>query len=367
MLTPKHDAVEMLGITPLTRTALDDEFIFSRLLSPTVRAMLGPITNVSSPQVLDTIAGQFPGDEANNLNDHRLYGGQTGYVRYPYVSQLYSTANGALVLKRDASKLKLSAWLGDVHQGKGELIHMAALRDRHHDGTIRANDCALLDFPYDHPVHHRRIHPTARSLELSIYSYSPGSRLLDAIGDPVYDEFVAKPFKFVSADKTELFLKHFWQVWKSNRSPGQNATSIKDVSKMILPGFYELAERCRYDFIEAAPSHYHVAMWMAAAGYRYTHQHDAQTMAQFASRLKDLRNADGSELTRSQQAWVCVLQNLKQRDAIPKHLDLGGVTWPQDNIGPQTLWVYKPVSALAHELAKGQLGVSTPADSSKKA
>lgn len=365
MLKTKNDAVEMLGITPLTRTALQDRFIFSRLLSPTVKAMLGRITNVSKAQVLDTIAGHFPGDEANNLNDHKLYGGQTGYVRYPYISQLFRTANGALVLKRDASKLKLSAWLGDVDKGKAELIHMAALRDRIHDGTMRANDCALLDFPYDDPVHHRRIHPTARSLEMSIYSYSPGSRLLDAIGDPEYDEFVAKPFKFVG--DADLFLKYFWQVWKSNRSPGQNATSIKDVSKMILPGFEAIAERCGYDFLESAPSHYHVAMWVVGAGYRYSYQHDAQTMAEFAARLKDLRNTDGSPLTRSQQSWVCVLQNLKQRDAIPKHLDLGGVTWPQDNIGPETLWVHKPISVLAHELAKSTLGIDIPAQTRKQA
>ena len=359
MLTRKNDAVEMLGITPLTRTALKDQFIFSCLLSPTVKAMLGRITDVSKPMVRDTIAGFFPGDEANNLNDHRLYGGQTGYVRYPYISQLYRTTNGALVLKRDASKLKLSAWLGDIDKGKGELIHMAALRDRHLDGTPRANDCALVDFPYDDPIHHRRIHPDARSLEMSIYSYSPGSRLVDALGDPEFDEFVAKPFKFV--DQPELFLKHFQQVWKSNRSPGQNATSVKDVSKMILPGFEKLAERCGYDFVESAPSHYHVAMWlMASGGYRYTYQRDAQTMAEFATRLKELRNIDGSELTRSQQSWVCVLQNLRDRDAIPKHLDLGGVTWPQDNIGAQTLWTNKPLSALAHELVKGPLGSELP-------
>lgn len=352
MLITKIDAVEMLGITPLARTLLTDEFVFQHLLTPTVRAMLGQVTSIGEPKLFETIAGHFPGDEANNLNEHLLYGGKAGYVRYPYISQLFRTTYGAVVLKRDANKLKLSAWLGDVDKGRGELIHMVALRDRHKDGSKQANDCALLDFPYDDPFHHRRIHPTARSLELSIYSFAPGSRLVDATGDAQFDEFVSKPFTF--AGQTETFMKNFHQAWKTRRAPGQNSVPIRDVSKVILPGFEELAKSCGYDFLESAPSHYHVAMWLISSGYKYTRKNDQETMDRFTVRLAALRE-NGQALTRSQQSWVCVLQNLQERAAIPAHLNLGDLRWPQDNIGPQTLWVYKPLSQFALALEAGGL------------
>ena len=357
-----YKAAEMLGMTPLSRAELKDSLIFDRLLSPTVRAMLGRIVHVSEPMIFETIAGHFPGDEANNLNDHQLYGGQKGFVRYPYTSLCYRTEYGALVIKRDMRKIKVSAWMGEVETGKAELIFVAALRDRRFDGTKQANDSALLGFPYDHPIHHRPLHPQANSLELSIYSYAPGSRLRDAIGDPEYDQFVAEPFTFL--DRPELFLKHFQQAWKSNRAPGQNSAAIKDVSKIILPGFEYLAKICGYDFLEAACSHYHVAMWLLTCGYRYNFQQDLGTMAAFAAGLKAIRDK-GTPLTRSQQSWVCVLQNLP-RNHIPPQFDLGGIIWPQDNIGPENLWVHKPISTKALELVPAPLATKVPAETSGK-
>lgn len=359
-----YDAAEMLGLTPLTRANLSDNFIAEKLLSPTVKAMLGPVIGSAKPLLFETIAGHFPGDEAQNLNDHRLYGGQDGFVRYPYVSVCYRTANGALVIKRDMRKLQLSAWLGDVDKGKGQLIFKAALRDRKYDGTKQANDCAMLGFPYDHPIHHRPLHPEANSLEVSIYSFAPGTRIEEASGLSELDQFVAEPFLF--REKTEFFLQQFQQAWKSSRAPGQNSSPIQDVSKLILPGFETIARACGYDFLEAACSHYHVAMWLANNGYQYNFQEDAATMASFAAGLKQIRD-NGTPLTRSQQSWVCVLQCLP-KDKIPPHLMhlyLGGLIWPQDNISPENLWMHKALSARARKLVPQPLEHKVPPEGSK--
>ena len=82
------NVAEMLGLTRITRVT--DVDVWNHLLTPTVKAMLGPITKVAEPVVMETIAGHFPGDEAANLNGHLLYG-QNGYVRYPYISVCHRT------------------------------------------------------------------------------------------------------------------------------------------------------------------------------------------------------------------------------------------------------------------------------------
>lgn len=332
-----YDAAEMLGLTPLVRTPVTDSLIWDLLLTPTVRALLGPVKSIGEPTLFETTAGHFPGDESTNLNEHRIFG-RAGFVRYPYVSVCHRTAFGALVIKRDLRKLKVCAWVGDVDSGKAEPVHMVALRDRRFDGTKAANDCALLSFPYDDACN-RPLSPDLNSLEVSIYSFTPGSRIQDACGDLELDRFVEKPFTF--QDRPQLFLKLFDKAWASKRGPGQHAASIKDVSKVLLPGIESLAKNCGYDLLEAAASHYHVAMWFASNGYRLSYRHDVDTMAAIAGGLKRIRD-EGTPMTRPQQSWVCVLQNLPE-ELIPAHLRLG-VKWPQDNISPASLWLCKAVS-----------------------
>ena len=160
-----YNPAEMLGFTRLTE--VQDQEIWQHLLTPQVKALIGPITVHGVPQILETLAGQFPGDHATNLNSHRLYAGSQDYVRFPYLSTLHKTQHGALVIKRDTAKIKAMCWVGDVMSGTAELIYIAALRDRQFDGTKRANDSALLLYPYDDPKYHRRLHPELRSAEVS--------------------------------------------------------------------------------------------------------------------------------------------------------------------------------------------------------
>lgn len=342
------NVAEMLGLTRISRVT--DMDVWKHLLTPTVKGILGPVQTVGEPAVMETIAGHFPGDEAANLNGHLLYG-QTGYVRYPYISVCHRTAFGAIVIKRDLRKIKVTAWSGDVDSGKADLIHMAAMRDRRFDGTRAANDTALLTFPYDHPLHCRLLHNDTSSAELSIYSFAPDSRFSD-ITDKELEKFVENPFKFL--EKPDFFLQQFNRVWNTKRHPGQTAAPLRDISKLILPGFEQVARKAGYDFLEAAPSHYHVLMWMLNNGYRYSFKEDHDTMAAFAAGLKRIRD-EGHPLSRPQQSWVCVLQSLRPVESIPAHLYMGGIIWPQNNIDQQSLWVNKPLTAKALEMVPGPL------------
>lgn len=349
------DFSEMLGFTQICR--ISDAEVWRDLLTPVVRALLGPVTKYGHAQVMETVEGHFPGDEASNLNDHRLYGGKQGYVRYPYVSVCHRTEEGALVIKRDWRKVRVAAWLGDVFAGKGEIIHFVGMRDRRYDGTMQANDCPLLSFPYDDPIHCRPLHPEARSAEISVYSFSPDSHVLNVVADREYASFLERPFSFV--DKPEMFLRNFERAWLAKRSPGQVGAPIRDVSKLGLAGVERLGRKYGYDFLEAACSHYHVARWFAANKYRFTYQQDVEMMEKLSAGMQSIRD-HGTPLTRSQQSWVCVLQNLQPPELIPGHLRIAGAYWPQDNIKPENLWVNKPISERALMFVPGPLPHKAP-------
>ncbi len=345
----KFDVGEMLGLTPIARVS--DLQIYSTLLTPNVRSLLGDIVSYGLPTLMETEKGLFPGDEVSNLNDHRLYGGQPGFVRFPYVSTLYRTAYGALVIKRDAMKIKAMGWFGDIDRGNAELIYKAALRDRRFDGTRRANETALLDFPFDDPVFNRPL-PAGKGTELSIYGFLPGSRLSDALGEKEYEDFVANPFAFL--DRPELFLSYFRRAWKSRRAPGQVAAPIPDVSRLVGPCFEKVARGAGYDFLENCPSHYHVAMWGLSMGYRFTYQKDAQAILALAAGIVRLKES-GVRLNRAQESWACVVQSLRPVELIPEGLYMGGPTWPQNNIDQKNLWMNKPLNKRAAELLTGPL------------
>jgi hypothetical protein len=341
-----HDLAEMLGFTRLAE--VQDQEIWQHLLTPQVRALIGPIVRYGEPQLMESIHGHFPGDVATNLNQHRLTcGSGCDHVRFPYLSTMHKTEWGALVIKRDPVKVKVMAWVGDVQSGRAELVFIASLRDRRYDGTKRANDSALLFYTYDDPKYHRRLHEGLRSAEISIYSFLPGSRVVDATGEPEFDKFIEAPFAFL--DRPELFLQYFQRAWNSNRAPGQFAASVQDVSKKILPGFEAIARSKGYDLLECATSHYHVAMWMKSKGYRYSYLEDMTTMQQLADGIKRIKES-GKKLTRPQESWVCVIQSLRPTELIPDGLSLNGPVWPQDNIGPKLLWMNKPLNDRAAAL-----------------
>ncbi len=340
-----YNPAEMLGFTRLTE--VQDQEIWQHLLTPQVKALIGPITVHGVPQILETLAGQFPGDHATNLNSHRLYAGSQDYVRFPYLSTLHKTQHGALVIKRDAAKIKAMCWVGDVMLGTAELVYIAALRDRQHDGTKRANDSALLLYPYDDPKYHRRLHTGLRSAEVSIYSFLPGSRVLDATGEPEFDKFIEMPFSFL--DRPQLFRDYFQRAWKTKRAPGQFAAAIQDVSKLCPPGFEVIAKSKGYDLLECATSHYHVAQWLKGRGYRYSYTEDQTTIDQLTAGIKRIKSA-GVPLTRQQESWVCVIQSLRPTELIPDGLYLNGPLWPQDNVGPELLWMNKPLNERAATL-----------------
>lgn len=335
------DYPALLGVTGICRA--EDRDIWRLLVSPITKGLLGPIVERADPRVMETLKGLFDGDEVSNLNDHRLYGGQEGFVRFPYVHNFYRTTNGAFIVKRDVVKVEVLCWFGDVMKGRGELILKAALRDRRFDGTRRANDTALLDYRYDDPVFHRRLSETLNSVEISIYAYMPGSRIADIMGDTELESFVRFPFRYVA--KPDEFSKYFDAIWKSKRAPGQYAVPIPDVSDSVLEGFAAIAARCGYDLIEAAPSHYHVCRWLLSHGYSFSYPSDRDVFERLSQGLEAIRKA-GHPLTRAQQSWVCIMQSLSP-EAIPTHLNMGGPQWPQDNISDRCLWLYKPISKRA--------------------
>lgn len=346
----KYDIGEMLGFTRIA--TVQDTEVWEHLLTPQVKALIGPIMRYGEPQVMETVKGHFPGDEVTNLNKHQLYAGSMEHVRFPYLSTLHLTEHGALVIKRDALKVKAFCWVGDVMAGTAELVFITALRDRRYDGTLRANDTALLFWTYDHPEYHRILTPEARSVEVSIYSFLPGSRVLDTTGESEFDQFIEKPFTFLN--RPQLFEEYFRRAWKTRRAPGQNAAAIQDVSKLALPAFEQIARSKGYDFVEAATSHYHVAMWFKSRGYRYSYDKDVQAMTKLGEGIKQVKDS-GKRLTRTQESWLCVLQSLRPTDLIPEGLYFNGPLWPQDNVGPELLWMNKPLTEKAAQLVTGPL------------
>jgi len=343
---PKFPRHKIFDLTRLTEIALvTDREIWSLLVTPMVKSLLGPIQS-SRVELRETQKGLFPGDDVSNLNGHKLYG-KDGFVRYPYLYSLYKTENGVFTVKRDGVKFEAFGWYGDVEKGRGELIFKAALRDRRFDGTPQANDCALVEFiGYEDPALNGRLPVDARSVELSIYGFLPGSSIFDSTGELEFELFVEKPFQFL--DRPQLFLEYFKRAWETKRAPGQKAAPIPDVSKLVPPRFEKIAGRRGYDFIEVAPSHYHVAMWAVSVGYRFTDPVQANAMANLAAGIKRIKES-GLKLTRSQESWVCVAQSLPV-ELIPQGLYLGGPVWPQDNIGPQNLWMNKPLNESARQL-----------------
>jgi hypothetical protein len=339
---------ERLGFSRIS--TISDREVWTHIVTPMVGAFLGEI--VSSYSVdKETVQGEFPFDEVDNLNDHRLYGGQLGFVRNWYIENVYKTRNGALVIKRDGVKLEVLAFFGDYEHGKGEFIFKVALRDRRFDGTRRANDTALLSYEYDDPalntpleVNGRRL----RSVELSIYGFMPGARIVDATGDQDLDDFVRNPYTFL--DRPVLFLELFNKAWNSKRSPGQVATPIPDVAKRVIGGLEYLAKKKGYEVIQNAPSHFHVLMWGLSTGYTITDPAMAQIVSDFKAGIKRIKES-GVQLTRPQESWVCALQSLPE-DLIPPELRMRGPQWPQNNIDQKNLWIHK---ALTDE-AKAFLG-----------
>jgi hypothetical protein len=335
----KTSHAELLGVTDVC--LISDEEIWQHLVSPMTRALLGPIVETRPIKVVEASVPQFEGDNVTNLNDHRLYGGRSDFIRFPYTLSFYKTVNGAFIVKRDGVKFEMICLFGDVDKGKGELILKAGMKDRRYDGTKRGNDSSLLDFPYDDPVFNRPLSPDFKSVELSIYAYMPGSRLVEATGDEDYENFVRQPFAYT--ERPELFLKHFDMAWRSRRAPGQPAAPIPDVAGMFIKGFETLAIKYGYDFSEMAPSHFHVAKWGLTAGYAFVDPTQAAVFEAFRVGLEEIRAA-GKPLTRTQQSWVCVIQSLQPADLIPAELRLAGPIWPQDNITKQCLWLFKPLS-----------------------
>lgn len=340
MKFPRHmEALDfVMRRTPIS--AVTDKQIWDQIVSPTVKAFLGPLRSHESG-FSETTQELFPGDHVSNMNGHLLYGAQAGFLRFPYIWTIYKTEYGALVIKRDGSKFEASGWYGDLFKGKGQLIFKAGLRDRRYDGTKWANDSALIDFPYDDPqLNGRFLGADKNTVEQSLYSFDPLSSVADMTGEKEYDRFIKQPFEFL--DRPELFMHYFDRAWKSDRAPGQNSKPIPDVGKLVLQAMCKLAATKGYDFIEGANSHYHVCMWTASLGYSYTLPHQAATMAAFTAGLQRIKDS-GVKLTRPQESWVVVLQSLRPLELIPGHLYMGDpqLIWPQDNISPASLWVHK--------------------------
>lgn len=348
----KYDPAQMLGPSPLAKAS--DELILKHMVSPQVKALLGPVTG-GRVELRDSQAGFFPGDEVSNINGNIIKGRDgEALVRFPYVSSLYEHKNGCLIIKRDFLKIKVFAWLGDYKNGKADLILSTALRDRRHDGTKLVNDCSLLDYPYDHPVLSKRLTINGVTADLvtaetSLYSYFPGSSIAKSGGGKQLDEFVAKPFTFL--DRPRLFMRLFKRAWKLDRFPGQNSIPIPDVGKLAHAGWEAVASACGLDALETNPSHYHVTLWNMAKGYVFSYEEQKANINAYKAAIQKLKE-NGVQLTRAQEAWVCVLNNLKERDLIPEHLRMDVPKWIQTNLDQESIWLVKPLSEKAVQLLK---------------
>lgn len=353
----KHDRSRMARVTPISRVT--DFELWNQLVTALTKAHLGEYIESYPEKWCETTAGLFPGDELTNLNDHRLFGGQLGFVRYPPSRTVYRFKRGVFIVKVEGTKFEAAVWyckfdrhelepgfkLENLQTKSMELGFRAALRDRRFDGTKDANDCALSKYPYDDPVHHKRLPVADPSVELSIYGFLPGTSL-EQDGDSDYDQFVRNPYSFLN--RPERFRQLFDRVLRSTRSPGQNARPIDDVAEDTPGAFENIARRHGYKFIEVAPSHYHVARWAFSVGYRYRDRWQADVMGQFADGIKKIKQA--RKIERNHESWICVVQSLRlpeinRPDLIPEGLDLNGPVWPQDNMNPQLLWMYKPLDA----------------------
>ncbi len=346
---PKYNVHVLLGVTPVMKVT--DRQIWTHLVTPQVQALLGPITAIRPPVVRETLTGTPPGAPGSNINNHLLYGGQSGFVRFPYLEILYITTYGALLIKRDLMKVEVTGWIGDIEKNRSELIFEVALRDRCFDGTSRANDSALIAWPFSDPKLHQRLSDQLSSVEASIYGFVPGSRIGDVTGNPDLEEFVRQPYQFL--DRPELFLKYFQQIWPSRRGPGQVGAPIPDVSRVIDTGITEIARLSGYDLVEATTSHYNVAHFVMSRGYRFNYIEQARDFAQLDTAVRELTKT--LRLSRTQQSWCPVIQGLKPPESIPSELNLGGPSWPWDNICPDYLWLNKPISDKARGLLPGPI------------
>ncbi|MBX3136657.1 hypothetical protein KF707_10500 [Candidatus Obscuribacterales bacterium] len=349
---------EMLGVTPIA--LVTDEEIWTRLVTPQVKALLGDIVS-SKVELRETVDGTFNGDEVTNFNDHRLYGGKQGFIRFPYIHSHYKTTYGSLVIKRDGTKFKVLGYVGNVEKGPFDLIFKVALRDRRFDGTARANDCSLVDFiGYEDPTLNHTLQipglvENATAVELSTYGFMPGSRIVDATGDEQLDEFVRNPYLFVGKPKT--WLRLFKKAWKSKRSPGQNGNPVPDIARLVPNIVEAMAFERGYDYMENAPSHYHVAKWAESCKYWYSDPEQAAALKALGAGIASVKAA-GETLTRPQESWLVAMQSLP-KEFIPEKFHFGGAKWPQDNIGPENLWMYKPLSERAKASAAAVAAASS--------
>jgi hypothetical protein len=339
----QHDPKALARQTPVAE--ITDEQVWNMLVTPVVKALLGPFRSSDGPRLRDDAALEIPEDTVFNLNGH-VIDGKTDKARYPYFHTVYRFKRGKLIIRRDGIKLEVFAAYGDARAKQHQLIWKVALRDRRYDGTKEADDCALEHFPYSDAKLNGNFFPEAKTVELYLFCYSPGSTVSGACGDKELEAFDANPYKF--ADRPELFLKLFARAWDSERAPGQWAEPIQDAADLMEENFTQLCQTMGYDIMEVAASHFHVAKWCEASGYRYTIPDQDKNMADLTAGIARVKAA-GAKLTRRQESWITALQSLPQKH-IPQEYNLGGAKWQQDNITLPNLWLWKPLNDKARAM-----------------
>jgi hypothetical protein len=372
-----------LGLAPITQISTQE--IWDALVTPLTKELIGPIVS-QEVRLIQTVEGLFPGDEVSNMSDHRLFGGKAGFVRNPYIHTFCRTERGAFIVKRDTIKVTAFCWVGDVLNGKGELIFKLGMRDNRFDGTPYANESALMDYPYDDPLYAKPLGLAVNTVELSTYAYMPGTRLSrakcpDATGgvsrfmdyvrryhcrlrrtfsgkdDQGFQDFVRNPFDF--QNRPRRFRAYLRRVWQTDRYPGQIGAPLPDFGKLILPACYKFAQAYGYDAVLMAPSHYNVVFWTQKYGCEIIESAMQDRFKALQDGLATIRRR-GLALTRQQESWVCALQNLRPARFIPKEFDLGGPIWPQDDIGQQNIWVARAITE------KGQRALNQAQSAPKK-
>lgn len=335
----RHNPKELARQTPVAE--ITDAQVWQYMITPVVKALLGPVIE-SKIELLDTSANIIPEDKIYNINGH-VIAGCNKRARFPYYHSLYICKKGVIIIRRDGVKVEVLGWYGSLKNKVGQLIWKVALRDRRYDGTTATNDCPLEHFPYDDPKLNGNFFPGSKTVEIYLFSYSPGSSVVHASGDTELESFIAQPFAY--ADRPELFLNLYERAWRSNRAPGQWSEPIHDAGELMEDNFTKLAKIMGYDIEEVAASHYHVAMWCLHTNYTFTDPVLEQNFTNLRNGIEALK-ASGTKLTRRQESWVTVLQCLP-KEYIPEQFYLNGARWPQDNITLPNLWLWKPLNEKA--------------------
>ena len=337
------DLARELGHKHVARAAqqITDRHVLEHLLHGDVFALLGGrdegrLIAAETVQVTEHDGGLFPGD-----GEH--HAGRVHVRRYAY-------PRGLVTIKRNHNSLKIHVHRGSLDRPEAlrEMVKFK-IRDRRYDGSTRANDSPLTDWVY----HGATDAPHPHAVELSIYSRDPRRYHGDVTGDHATAEFLAEPFSLAgSEDFLPAWRRAFEHAGQAPLFPGQVAPSLPGAAQHFTVGVEALLAHLGYQRIDNLPSHWNVVHYLKKVGYEVPRAEDQQALADLRAALDHVNAARAERgepaLTRSQEAWVVLLQSpaFRGKGVPPPDLDLGGKAYPlwlEDDGTARNIWMSKSI------------------------